>query len=245
MANLPIISGSLPSGTCYSADPQDLFNAWAAVSYVQLDVTGARYVISQNTTPSATQRDFLWHNTDTSRLLFWQNSEGAWVMRHPEAAGGSARRIYVGTLASIDTYDGGAVGAVGNISGPMWERDTAFNDRFPIGVGTIATSELATGGAMSVTIAKANLPTDKLEVNTAIIGQAGVGSPEPVVGTTYGYTSVSGSGLAVDGTATSLSARYFTKGQTEAMGAGTSLSVQNSYIGVYILKRTARVYYTS
>lgn len=241
MALLPLIVGSLPSGYCWPASPQTYLNDIAAITNVQLNVTGAKYVISQTSTPAATERNFLWHNPDTGHVLYWNAGLTSWTM--PFFWGGL--KLHEGTLASIDTLDGGSVGAVTQIAGPFWTRATEYNDRFPIGVGAIAIGPLATGGAMTSTVAQANLPAVQLAVDTSIIGQAGVGSPEPVVGSTYGSTSVSGSGRAVDGTSTDLSARYYSKGRTEALGSGTALSVQNSYIGVYVLRRTGRLYFTS
>lgn len=244
VASLPIIVGEFPSGYCWPS-PQTFANDFAALATVQLDITGATIVLRQNTTPGATQRDSLWYNTDTGHVLYWNSSVASWVMTHPVAAGGDERRIFMGLSTDIDTYDGGAVGTVSASSGPMWERDTTFNDRGLLGVGTTATTAGATGGAATVTIVKANLPTDKLVVDTAIVGQAGVGTDVPVVGNTYGSTSISGSGRAVDSTATDLAARYYSKGQTEAMGLGTALNVQNPYVGVFLLKRTARQFYTT
>lgn len=244
--NLPVIAPSLPAGYCWPSSAQTFANDLFAGAIVQFDITGYKGILVQSTTPTAAQRTgYAWYNTTTGRLLWYDPGQAAWVARHPEAPGGSVRRIFVGVLADIDTYDGGAVGAVGDAAGPMWERDTTFNDRAPFGVGTDIATVLSTGGVSSVSIAKANLPTDQLYVKTSIVGQASVGTDVPVVNNTYGSDAVSGTGRAVDSTSSDFSGRYYTRGQTEALGSGTALSVQNKYVGVYFVKRTARIYYSS
>lgn len=76
------------------------------------------------------------------------------------------RRLFVGTQADLDTYDGGSAGAVTAISGPAWEIDTDFNGRSPMGVGDVSGSDPAKTlalsedyGAGSVTLVDANIPS--------------------------------------------------------------------------------------
>lgn len=176
---------------------------------------------------------------------------GQWVSRHPITPASEERRIFCGLAVDVVRYDGGDEGILGDASGAMWEIDPLFAARMPIGVGTLplAGTVIAvndTGGADQMAIAKANLPVDKLLVNTKVVGQASVtsGGLEPVVGSGYGSEPISGAGGACDGTQSQLSDRYYTKGQTDEMGSGDKLTVMNPYIGVYFLKRTSRLYYT-
>ena len=39
--------------------------------------------------------------------------------------------------AAVDTFDGGEAGAIGDASGPMWQIDTAYAGRSPMGPGAI------------------------------------------------------------------------------------------------------------
>lgn len=238
----PVLPPTLSANYCFTTW-QQVANDLVGGATVQFDSTGATFVLKQNFTPDASQRAYLWFNTDTSRTLYYLGSAGKWVSRNSESPSNASRRIFTGLLADIDTYDGGSVGTVGDVSGPMWERDTAFNDNAPYGVGVAITPVLATGGASTSTIAQVNLPAVTLSVNTPIIGQASVGAPEAVVGSTYGSTAVAGSGRAVDSTSSDFSGRYLTKGQTETLGSGTALNVQNKYVGVYFIRRTSRIYY--
>lgn len=76
---------------------------------------------------------------------------GAWVRPHPVPASSDVRMMWVGTTAALQTFDGGAAGAVTELSGPTWEVDTAYADKIPVGAGgtAVATnaSELSSGAS--------------------------------------------------------------------------------------------------
>lgn len=249
--NVTIVPGSFPSGYCWPSSPQDFAIDLAGILTVNLDYGAAKPPLVQNTTPSASQRSTnTWLNTDTGHLLRYENAVGEWVANHPIPPSDSRRFLFTGLAAAVDTLDGGSAGTVGDAAGPFWEIDTAFAGRFPVGVGTIPGSSTVvavggTGGSDQITIAKANLPTDMLSVDLPIIGQSSVGDPEAVVANTYGSTSISGSGKAVDSTSSEFAARYYAKGRSEALGTGTALTATQPYIGSYWLKRTSRIYWTT
>lgn len=251
--NLPITPPSLPASYCYPDNPQQFVNDAVGGAVVNFDTTGATLVLVQASQPLNTQRDRLWFNKATGHTLYYEPAVTSWVQLHPSAAGGLERRIYMGDAASLDTYDGGSPGVVGATAGPLWVIDTLFAGRFPLGVGNlpdvvngiVAILLGATGGRNELPIIKANLPKDSLYVQTSIIGQSSVGSPDPVVGSSYGSDPISGNGLAVDGTSSSLSGRYFTRGQSEPLGAGTPVNAIGPFVGVNVIKRTARLYWNS
>ncbi len=249
---LPVIPPTLPAGYCYPDNPQQFVND--ASGSVRLDTTGAVQTLVQTSQPLNTQRDRLWFNPATGHSLSYSLPDAAWLMVHPEVPGGFARKIYMGDLTSLITYDGGDNGGAGRVSGPMWEQDTVFNGRFPLGVGNlpdvvngiVAILLGATGGHNELAIIKDNLPAATVDVLTDIVGQAGVGSPESVVGNAYGGDPISGLGRAVDATSSDIAGRYHTRGQTENLGLGTAVNSIGPYVGCYIIKRTSlRVGYTS
>lgn len=249
IVNLAILPPTLSTSYCFSSW-QQLANDIVGGAVVQFEVSGATVVLRQNSTPAAADRDKIWFNTDTGRFLRYEGSIGAWVADHPTPPDDGRVILFTGDAGSVDTLDGGSSGAVALTSGPFWEIATEFANRFPVGVGTFPLSGTVvgvtgTGGVDQTTIAQANLPNITLSVTTAIVGATGVGSPEDVVGATYGSTALAGSGRVVDSTSSDFTGRYYTQGRTEALGTGANLTILPPYIGTFFIRRTARKFYTN
>lgn len=99
------------------------------------------FVISP-TQPSVDDQDKVWFKTVSTgapiRAFLYDPTFG-WISPHPvPAAISQFLVVWRGTQAQLDTYDGGSVGAVGPITGPFWEFDPDWADKFPIGVGPLA-----------------------------------------------------------------------------------------------------------
>lgn len=235
---LPLNAGLLPY-SCYPADPntlyQDMFNRGSALA------SELQGVIVSDNKPGANDQDKLWIKTSGSAPVgpfIYYN--GAWVWPHPCPAGGKEVRIWLDTTANLATYDGGDNLAAGPASGPMWQVESVMAGLFPVGVGTIQPSATVvnvndTGGADqdSISIARANLPTDKIE-----IGLDGTGHPVPG-GTPNGTIRAGGTNIDWQAGTPPNSVGY-----TEALGDGTALTVPvlPPYRAVYFIKRTSRVY---
>lgn len=77
-------------------------------------------------------------------------ASGVWLAKHPIPVGFTMLAPAGTSLADIDTLDGGEAGPVTAFTGPMWEEDTDFQARFPIGPGEFPSgavlAEGATGG---------------------------------------------------------------------------------------------------
>jgi hypothetical protein len=241
--SLNLQPGTLPGGSAYCfVNWQQVLIDFAQALTVSLDVSSASLILTQDSVPSATQRGNLWFDTRVDRVYRWDTTIGAWVARHPYPPNSPVRLWWTDTLVALQTFDGGDTDAEGVAAGPMWIEDEDYRGRFPLHVGTLSPSSTAvalsgTGGADQLTLAQANLPNVQLEVDTAVLGQSSVGVPESVVGNTYGSTPVSGSGRAVDSTSSDFSGRYYSKGQTEALGSGTAASIINPYRAGYWIKR--------
>lgn len=152
-------------------------------------------------------------------------------------------------------YDGGdgddpAVTAPTATTGAMWEQDSAFHGRFPIGVGTTpggtSVAVLGTDGNDLKTIAEANLPSHKHLspwYGSLIGSNAWDGDTNPE----YGYTEVSTAAgkKVVDDSSGNYSHPDRVQPYTSSTGSGTQLDVLNPCIGIYVIKRTARIYYTA
>lgn len=75
-------------------------------------------------------------------------ASGVWLAKHPIQVGFTMLAPAGTSLADIDTLDGGEVGPVTAFTGPMWERDTDFDARFPIGPGTFPSGDVLVEGAI-------------------------------------------------------------------------------------------------
>ena len=83
-------------------------------------------------------------NGDGTPDRWYVYAMGKWLSPHEKSASGNERMIWVGSEASLWSYDGGdgndpASTAPTSTTGAMWQRDTAFDFRFPLGVGTSPT----------------------------------------------------------------------------------------------------------
>lgn len=228
---LQLVPGSLGSGYC-PATYQELYNRMFDVGYAVLP-DGLSTFVKQHAEPSVDQRDLPWIRLTASGAFdkVYIFIDGQWCSPHAVPASSNQRIVWVGEAADVDIFDGGAAGTVGNASGPMWEIDTAFAARFPVGVGTFAASGAVavndTGGEDRHVLTEAEMPAN-LEVTVASNDHTSD------VGTTLQHKLLSDTvGSAEVDVSVSMS----------AVGAGTAHNNLPPYIGVYFLKRTARLYY--
>ena len=138
-----------PVGYCPASQQQfadDIANALEVFFPGEFSLT----ILSPNQ-PTVEQRSMIWAKSDASTgvivgFFTWNVVIGAWAKNHWN--GGTIptleRRIFVGTLTQLETYDGGEAGTVSQSTGPFWERDTDFSDKWPIGVGTEIAAPLGT-----------------------------------------------------------------------------------------------------
>lgn len=169
--------------------------------------------------------------------FWWVFSNGYWTRRNPVAAGGSERRIYVGTTSDLQTYDGGNTNTASDWSGPMWEVDTAFEARFPVGVGTFSAS-----GVVSVNGTTTSTAVAGEDKHTLVVGEV----PSHTHQILDQYINLVQRGTADSGvfSATNRSEGTANLLPTTSSGGGAAHNNLPPFYGVYFIKRTARVYYT-
>lgn len=233
---LTLQPGTLDNVSCYPATPQALYAEMFAKGRALLgSITG---IIISATAPAAEFRDRGWLKVDGGQVLgifAWSTTLNAWVFPNAEPANPNSVanigviRWWRGAAADVGTYDGGEAGIVSAISGPMWEIDTEMSGRVPLTPGTLTSGAVVavndTGGSDEVTLAIANIPphvhTVPLPQNTTADGSNGQ------------YLISSNSGTQDTGS---------------TGGSGTPpvtqpFTTMPPYIGVYAIKRTARIYY--
>jgi hypothetical protein len=149
---LPVTFAPFPPGTCFQSDA-DLANAIAENLIVTFPGSLTPWNIGSSV-PSVDNRDKPWlkiNASDNSILgvFSWNTAVGQWTQNHWQYHGWTPplqeRRIFVGTLTDLQTYEGGSPGTVSSFTGPFWVQDTLFTDGFAVGAGgTIVPTPLAT-----------------------------------------------------------------------------------------------------
>lgn len=231
MQNAPISFSfaGLPVGYCFTTPERfalDIANGLSGY----LPGTFNKIINSDSEPAVADRIDSLWYKTTEGRIYRY---DGGWISPNPVEASGDERRIFVGSESDIWSYDGGdgtdpSTTPPTSRTGAMWQRDTAFDFRFPLGAGTspapysTTVSVLGTGGEEKHVLTQAELPLYNLDFTY------GTG-----VGGSVFFKGSSASTTAVDNTSVS------------SAGGGQAHQNMPPFIGVYFIKRTGRQFYTA
>jgi hypothetical protein len=245
-APVQLIPPALPGGTAYCpANWQQAANDF--FTYASAILAGNVNTFNYgDATPSPDNRNRPWLRTiggAPDRWYVW--FDGYWVWPHEVPPSSDERRLWVGLEADLVTYDGGESAPVTDYTGPFWEVDHDFDARFLAGPGTFSPSgtSLAVNenkGQDQVTPTAANLP--KHTHHIGVEGNLGIPDPEPTDNS--GYLRVGG-GLEVD---------FITPGTTPKQNVAVTrptgqdattvspLPTLPPVRGIFVIKRTARVY---
>lgn len=237
MPNLTLITltpPSLPIGYC-PTNYQQLANDVISGTQANFNSSiGNSFFNFGPTTPALNNQVYPWLDENGN---WWIFQSGYWLRQHPIAAGSAERRIYVGTTTDLQTYDGGNTNAPSNWSGPMWEVDTLFEARFPVGAGTFAasgvvsvngtTTSTAVAGEDKHTLVTSEMPSHTHQILDQYINLTQRGSAD---------TSVFSATNRSEGVANLL--------PTTSSGGDAAHNNLPPFYGVYFIKRTSRVYYT-
>lgn len=223
---LTLQAGTLPSGYCWPESPQTLINDALAISSAVFGGEFQTFNVG-DTTPAAADRDKPWIRTVNGQLegLYVYDS-GYWLRPHAVPAGSNARWLWVGTTTELLTFDGGVSEAVADFTGPMWEVDTDFAGRSPMGPGTLPLSSTVVGvasnyGADQITLATTQLPAHNHTIANCF----------NAVNTLAAGTGV-GTGIVMPSAA----------GVTDSTGGGLAHDNLHPVRGCYIIKRTSRIF---
>lgn len=203
---------SIPSGFCPSS--------WQAVLDQFLASTDARLPGTYNTfnfgdaTPSAADRGKPWLRTISGEIDRWYVFEnGIWISKHPIENVDGKRIKYEGTLASIDTIDGGNSNPVTDRDGPFWELDVAV-ESVPNASPTQVVFDSSGSGTW-------NVPSSVTEVLVELWGAGGGGGQDPGTATTDQVAGGGGGGhIRSSVTVTAGGTVSYTVGAGGAAGSG-------------------------
>lgn len=227
--------GTLPYD-CYPPLPQtlneDIINA--AVATLDQDFPG---IVVGADEPAPEYQDRVWFRTTDLQWYYFVN--GNWVRTYPVPPSGDERRLWVGIEADLQTYDGGSPGVVGSATGPFWEVDHNFDARFPLGPGNLPSGTTVnvddTGGEEKHALLEAELAAHYHPLTYNNDSDSGTGGCEQNYNTLMGG-EVDGSLFITQGISCSATVAAAT------VGSGTAHNNMPPYRGVFIIKRTARVY---
>jgi hypothetical protein len=237
MPNLTLITltpPSLPVGYCplnYQSLANDIISGTQATFNSSIGNSFFNYGAS---TPALNNQVYPWLDEKGN---WWVRVNGYWARQHPILVNSPERRIFVGTAADVLSYDGGDGTAVASqMAGPMWEVDTAFDARFPVGVGAFAASGTVNVNGTTTTTSVAG--EDQHLLTTAEI-------PSHTHSMTWDSQDTAGGNqlktlyLGPDANVPN----DITK-NTGSTGGDTAHNNLPPFYGVYFIKRTIREYYT-
>jgi hypothetical protein len=163
--NVAITTSSVPAGFCF----QSFQNDWSfLVSLLSGNLANVgNFVNTGSATPIPANQDKYWlrDNADGTPDKIYRFTSGVWVAAHPIPPG-FTMIAPAGLIASdIPTLDGGEAAALTVFTGPMWEVDTDFSARFPVGPGTLASGLVLnpgdSGGEEKHSLALSEIPSHK------------------------------------------------------------------------------------
>jgi microcystin-dependent protein len=241
MGNVAITTQSVPANFCFDTWQ----NAWpklVALLNGDLGPVGT-FINAGNATPSFANQTLPWLRKDANGLpdRWYEFVNGVWVSRHAMPPG--AIIMFAGTLADIDTFDGGETGvAITAYTGPMWQEYASLQARFPLGPGTLPSGLVVNVGDQSGEEKHENLlaeiPSHKHEALPAASGFM-LGMPGGTTGDSKdGTLNQTGSLIYKLERATEL-----TGGDGSVADATTPHNNMPPYTGIYFIERTARTHY--
>lgn len=247
---LPIIPGTLPQGEC-PPTLQGLLNLFADNLQALLENGRSFYNIG-DTKPAPELQAYPWINTAFRNLIFV--FQGVW--RCPTGYDLNERRLWVGDVTQLVSYDGGSAGAVTPTTGPMWIEDSDAQGRVPMSPGlipgtttpakTLTVGEQYGSGEHTLTEAEGSVGahihlTGKSDPTAAAAAFAKNGSAVTVP--TYSGYYIGGNApqpfSETTADMTTLPSGVDGKGVTP-----TPFSIVQPVIGIYVIKPSGRLYYT-
>lgn len=138
-AQIVLTPGVLPEGFCPMSE-QERYSGYTAATTALLPGNFSSFNMGSSQ-PTVDNQGLPWikQNADGSLIGIYTFANGAWARPHEIPPGSNGfRALWVGTTLELETYDGGAAGAVTDYSGPFWAVDSDFTDKIPVGAGTNA-----------------------------------------------------------------------------------------------------------
>jgi len=245
---LPILAGTLPPGNCPTT-LQDTLNLFANNMQAVL-ANGRSFYSIGDTKPAPEFQIYPWLRTTDGR---WYVFQGVW--RSPNNYDANERRLWVGDLTQLISYDGGSAGTVTPTTGPMWIEDTTAQGRSPMGPGaipgttspakTLAVGEQYGNGEYTLTDANGAVGLHKHPIGvcdpTSDDGVFPIQGATTVPGWSGHY--IVGGGTQNYPTETTANLFSLAAGNDGKGITATPFSIVHPVIGIYIIKPSGRAFY--
>lgn len=242
MPNLQLIPGTLPGSPYCPTTYQQLYNDMFALGYAVLPAAYSGVWVS-DTPPTDLVTYKVWVRTVAGKPVYpslWtlDGSDGQFHAPNAIPASSNYRSLWVGVESDVWAFDGGdgtnpGVSVPTAYTGAMWEVDHSFDARMPIGPGTLSTGKNITPGYQSSPTegeAEHTLVTAEMPSHTHATSPHNWPGNGILVGDAGGAFSVgAGAGVSFNGIV-----------NTGGDGPHNNMP---PYIGVYFIKRTARIQY--
>jgi hypothetical protein len=252
-AVLSFAAGNFPDGYCPSSYQVFANDIAAALSGTLPGNFTAWNVTSDSPAPPAPNDNAKpWLKLDPSTcapvgVYVWSAAFGAWVSRHPCFPGMVI--MYEGTdvsVPSLDGGDGGDIGTVTQVTGPMWQIISEMAAKFPIGPGTLPGYQ-AVPVPTTITVGV----NGGIEGNSVVVGAANV--PPHV----HNIACPISDAAAIDSTTGQFKTNLqWADGEASTLGGKTRSNIPDPlgtkplefsnlppYRGIWFLRKTARLYY--
>jgi len=208
--------------------------------------------------PTAPSPSFLgfWFNTTNNKLYFFDG--GSWLSKHQYDPNGPERLLYVGSGASVATYDGGDSTAASVSGGAMWVIDTDYTSKVLRGAvdGANATLPFETGGQDTQQLTVGMVPQQQHFHGVGDTWDPNYPADDDLTFNQRRWTSTQSFGQSVlrslmaGGSGPRSSGAIGTTDAIPVTDSGTSsppspVPTIPAFKGVLVIKRTSRVYYTA
>lgn len=156
--NIQIQTTSVPVGFCFTSW-EDAWPILAGLLYADADLSVNLHI--GDAAPTDLTKAWLKTISGVPDRMYYYAS-GVWLSKHQIPAGFTVLAPAGTAEADVATLDGGEAGPITAFTGAMWEVDTDFAAKFPIGPGTFDSGavivEGGTGGEEKHSLTVAEIP---------------------------------------------------------------------------------------
>jgi hypothetical protein len=243
----PLVKTDFPVGYCWPSDPNQFATDLYSLSHANVPDNTQGVVYGPTApTPSPTVR--LHFNSTTHRLYEFQDGLGLWTAIYYPVPFPSLWAFTEATEDQIKKWDNptgnSATAGAESYTGPFWEIDHNYDGRFVLGANGTTFLVGAAGGNATITLDVTNLPKHRHEITLG--PESGDSSYLTDVTAENGTFKVNGAEQIrfYDISSTEVGRTRFTGGAEIGEAVVQPKDIMPPYRSAWIIKRTAREFYT-